>query len=101
MEARTTKRIRYIFNKEELYHAFAYRDEYSICRSQSTPMTAIYDFLFAGQYDDAKHITTKADAYDLIRGKKYGYIDWSTCCIAVINRKDKVLVVSDKYLRYY
>lgn len=30
METRTTKRIRHIFNKEELYHAFAYRDEYSI-----------------------------------------------------------------------
>lgn len=98
METKTTKRIRHIFNAEELYHTFVYRDEYSICRSHSTPMTAIYDFLFAGQHDDVKHITTKADAYDLIRGKRYGYIDWSTCCIAVINRKDKVLVVSDKYL---
>ena len=100
METKTTKRIRHIFNAEELYHAFAYRDEYSICRSHATPMTAIYDFLFAGQHDDVKHITTRADAYDLIRGKRYGYIDWSTCCIAVINRKDKVLVVSDKYLIY-
>ena len=100
METKTTKRIRHIFNAEELYHAFVYRDEYSICRSNSTPMTAIYDFLFAGQHDCVKHIETKADAYDLIRGKRYGYIDWSTCCIAVINRKDKVLVVSDKYLRY-
>lgn len=101
METKTTKRIRHIFNAEELYHAFAYRDEYSICRSHSTPMTAIYDFLFAGQYDCVKNITTKADAYDLIKGKRYGYIDWSACCIAVINRKDKVLVVSDKYLRYH
>lgn len=100
METKTTKRIRHIFNAEELYHAFVYRDEYSICRSHATPMTAIYDFLFAGQYDCVKNITTKADAYDLIRCKKYGYIYWSTCCIAVINRKDKVLVVSDKYLRY-
>jgi len=100
METKTTKRIRHIFNAEELYHAFVYRDEYSICRSHSTPMTAIYDFLFAGQYDCVKNINTKSDAYDLIRGKRYGYIDWSTCCIAVINRKDKVLVVSDKYLRY-
>lgn len=100
METKTTKRIRHIFNAEELYHAFVYRDEYSICRSHTTPMTAIYDFLFAGQHDNVKHITTKADAYDLIRGKKYGYIDWSACCIAVINRKDKVLVVSDKYLNY-
>ena len=100
METKTNKRIRHIFNAEELYHAFVYRDEYSICRSNTTPMTAIYDFLFAGQYDDVKQITTKADAYDLIRGKRYGYINWSTCCIAVINRKDKVLVISDKYLRY-
>lgn len=100
METKTTKRIRHIFNAEELYHAFVYRDEYSICRSQSTPMTAIYDFLFAGQHDDVKHIMTRADAYDLIRGKRYGYIDWSTCCIAVINRKDKVLVISDKYLSH-
>ena len=100
METKTTKRIRHIFNAEELYHAFAYRDEYSICRSRSTPMTAIYDFLFTGQYDCVKNINTKSDAYDLIKGKRYGYIDWSTCCIAVINRKDKVLVVSDKYLRY-
>lgn len=100
METKTTKRIRHIFNAEELYHAFVYRDEYSICRSHATPMTAIYDFLFAGQYDCVKNITTKADAYDLIKGKRYGYIDWSTCCIAVINRKDKVLVVSDKYLTY-
>lgn len=100
METKTTKRIRHIFNAEELYHAFAYRDEYSICRSHATPMTAIYDFLFAGQHDDVKHITTRADAYDLIKGKRYCYIDWSTCCIAVINRKDKVLVVSDKYLGY-
>ena len=100
METKTTKRIRHIFNAEELYHAFVYRNEYSICRSHATPMTAIYDFLFAGQYDCVKNITTKADAYDLIKGKRYGYIDWSTCCIAVINRKDKVLVVSDKYLRY-
>ena len=100
METKTTKRIRHIFNAEELYHAFAYRDEYSICRSHATPMTAIYDFLFAGQHDDVKHIKTRADAYDLIRGKRYGYIDWSTCCIAVINRKDKVLVVSDKYLKH-
>lgn len=100
METKTTKRIRHIFNAEELYHAFVYRDEYSICRSHATPMTAICDFLFAGQYDCVKNITTKADAYDLIRGKRYGYIDWSTCCIAVINRKDKVLVVSDKYLDY-
>lgn len=100
METKTTKRIRHIFNAEELYHAFVYRDEYSICRSHATPMTAIYDFLFAGQHDDVKHITTKADAYDLIRGKRYDYIDWSTCCIAVINRKDKVLVVSDRYLGY-
>ena len=45
METKTTKRIRHIFNAEELYHAFVYRDEYSICRSHSTPMTAIYDFL--------------------------------------------------------
>lgn len=100
METKTTKRIRHIFNKEELYHAFAYRDEYSICRSQATPMTAIYDFLFAGQHDAVKHITSKSEAYDLIKGKTYGYINWSDCCIAVINRKDKVLVVSDKYLRY-
>lgn len=100
METKTTKRIRHIFNAEELYHAFVYRDEYSICRSHSTPMTAIYDFLFAGQHDEVKHITTKADAYDLIKGKRYGYIDWSACCIAVINRKDKVLVISDKYLSY-
>ena len=100
METKTTKRIRHIFNAEELCHAFVYRDEYSICRSHSTPMTAIYDFLFAGQHDQVKDIETKADAYDLIRGKRYGYIDWSTCCIAVINRKDKVLVVSDRYLRY-
>ena len=100
METKTTKRIRHIFNAEELYHAFVYRDEYSICRSHSTPMTAIYDFLFAGQHDQVKHIETKADAYDLIKGKRYGYIDWSTCCIAVINRKDKVLVISDKYLSY-
>lgn len=100
METKTTKRIRHIFNAEELYHAFAYRNEYSICRSHSTPMTAIYDFLFAGQHDQVKNITTRADAYDLIKGKKYNYIDWSVCCIAVINRKDKVLVVSDKYLNY-
>ena len=100
METKTTKRIRHIFNAEELYHAFVYRDEYSICRSHATPMTAIYDFLFAGQYDCVKNINTKSDAYDLIRGKRYGYIDWSTYCIAVINRKDKVLVVSDKYLTY-
>lgn len=100
METKTTKRIRHIFNAEELYHAFVYRDEYSICRSHDTPMTAIYDFLFAGQYDCVKNITTKADSYDLIKGKRYGYIDWSTRCIAVINRKDKVLVVSDRYLRY-
>lgn len=100
METKTTKRIRHIFNAEELYHAFAYRDEYSICRSHSTPMTAIYDFLFTGQYDCVKNINTKSDAYDLIRGRRYGYIDWSTCCIAVINRKDKVLVISDKYLGY-
>ena len=100
METKTTKRIRHIFNAEELYHTFVYRDEYSICRSHTTPMTAIYDFLFAGQHDQVKNITTKADAYDLIKGKRYGYINWSTCCIAVINRKDKVLVVSDKYLRY-
>lgn len=101
METKTTKRIRHIFNAEELYHAFVYRDEYSICRSHSTPMTAIYDFLFAGQHDDVKHIKTRADIYDLIRGKRYSNFDWSTCCIAVINRKDKVLVVSDKYLRHY
>ena len=100
METKTTKRIRHIFNAEELYHTFVYRDEYSICKSHSTPMTAIYDFLFAGQHDQVKNITAKADAYDLIKGKRYGYIDWSTCCIAVINRKDKVLVVSDKYLKY-
>lgn len=100
METKTNKRIRHIFNAEELYHAFVYRDEYSICRSHATPMTAIYDFLFAGQYDCVENITTKADAYDLIKGKRYGYIDWSTCCIAVINRKDKVLVVSDEYLSY-
>lgn len=100
MEARTTKRIRHIFNKEELYHAFAYRDEYSICRSQSTPMTAIYDFLFAGQHDEVKHIENKSDAYNLIKGKLYGYFDWSKYCIAVINRKDKVLVVSDEYLSH-
>ena len=100
METKTTKRIRHIFNAEELYHAFVYRDEYSICRSHATPMTAIYDFLFAGQHDDIKHIKTRADAYDLIRGKKYDYFDWSICCIAVINRKDKVLVVSDRYLKY-
>ena len=100
METKTTKRIRHIFNAEELYHAFAYRDEYSICRSHSTPMTAIYDFLFAGQYNCVKNINTRADAYDLIRGKRYGYIDWSACCIAVINRKDKILVVSDKYISY-
>lgn len=100
METKTIKRIRHIFNAEELYHAFVYRDEYSICRSNATPMTAIYDFLFAGQYDCVKNITTKADAYDLIKGKRYGYIDWSACCIAVINRKDKILVVSDRYLRY-
>ena len=100
METKTTKRIRHIFNAEELYHAFVYRDEYSICRSNATPMTAIYDFLFAGQHDQVKNITTRADAYDLIKGKRYGYIDWSTCCIAVINRKDKVLVISDKYLSY-
>lgn len=100
METKTTKRIRHIFNAEELYHTFAYRDEYSICRSHSTPMTAIYDFLFAGQYDCVKNINTRADAYDLIRGKRYGYIDWSSCCIAVINRKDKVLVISDKHLGY-
>lgn len=101
METKTTKRIRHIFNKEELYHTFVYRDEYSICRSQSTPMTAIYDFLFAGQHDEVKHIENKSDAYNLIKGKLYGYFDWSKYCIAVINRKDKVLVVSDKYLRYY
>lgn len=100
METKTTKRIRHIFNAEELYHAFVYRDEYSICRSHDTPMTAIYDFLFAGQHDCVKNINTKSDAYDLIRGKRYGYIDWSACCIAIINRKDKVLVVSDRYLRY-
>lgn len=100
METKTTKRIRHIFKAEELYHTFVYRDEYSICRSHATPMTAIYDFLFAGQYNCVKNITTKADAYDLIKGKRYGYIDWSTFCIAVINRKDKVLVVSDKYLNY-
>ena len=100
METKITKHIRHIFNAEELYHAFAYRDEYSICRSHSTPMTAIYDFLFAGQYDCVKNINTRADAYDLIKGKRYGYIDWSACCIAVINRKDKVLVISDKYLKY-
>lgn len=100
METRTTKRIRHIFNKEELYHAFAYRDEYSICRSQSTPMTAIYDFLFAGQHDEVKHIEHKFDAYNLIRGKIYSYFDWSKHCIAVINRKDKVLVISDEYLSY-
>ena len=100
METKITKRIRHIFNAEELYHTFVYRNEYSICRSRSTPMTAIYDFLFAGQHDEVKHINTRADAYDLIRGKRYGYVDWSTCCIAVINRKDKILVVSDKYLRY-
>lgn len=98
METRTTKRIRHIFNKEELYHAFAYRDEYSICRGKSTPMTAIYDFLFAGQHDAVKHITSKSEACDLIRGKLYSYFDWSKYCIAVINRKDKVLVVSDEYL---
>lgn len=100
METRTTKRIRHIFNKEELYHTFVYRDEYSICRSQSTPMTAIYDFLFAGQHDEVKHIENKSDAYNLIRGKIYSYFDWSKYCIAVINRKDKVLVVSDKYLSH-
>ena len=100
METKTTKRIRHIFNAEELYHAFVYRDEYSICRSHYTPMTAIYDFLFAGQHDQVKNITTRADAYDLIKGKRYGYIDWSAYCIAVINRKDKVLVISDKYLSY-
>lgn len=100
METRTTKRIRHIFNKEELYHTFVYRDEYSICRSKSTPMTAIYDFLFAGQHDAVKHITSKSEAYDLIKGKTYGYINWSYCCIAVINRKDKVLVVSDEYLSH-
>lgn len=100
METRTTKRIRHIFNKEELYHAFAYRDEYSICRSKSTPMTAIYDFLFAGQHDAVKHITSKSEACDLIKGKIYGYINWSDSCIAVINRKDKVLVVSDEYLSH-
>lgn len=100
METKATKSIRHIFNAYELYHAFTYRDEYSICRSHATPMTAIYDFLFAGQYDCVKNITTKAYAYDLIKGKRYGYIDWSTRCIAVINRKDKVLVVSDRYLRY-
>lgn len=100
METKTTKRIRHIFNAEELYHAFVYRDEYSICRSNATPMTAIYDFLFAGQHDSVKNITTKTDAYDLIKGKIYGYVNWSTWCIAVINRKDKVLVVSDKYLCY-
>lgn len=98
METRTTKRIRHIFNKEELYHTFVYRDEYSICRSQSTPMTAIYDFLFAGQHDAVKHIKSKSEACDLVKGKTYGYINWSDCCIAVINRKDKVLVVSDEYL---
>ena len=100
METRTTKRIGHSFNKEELYHAFVYRDEYSICRSQSTPMTAIYDFLFAGQHDAVKHITSKSEAYNLIKGKTYGYINWSDCCIAVINRKDKVLVVSDEYLSH-
>lgn len=100
METRTTKRIRHIFNKEELYHAFVYRDEYSIYRSRSTPMTAIYDFLFAGQHDAVKHITSKSEAYNLIKGKTYGYINWSDCCIAVINRKDKVLVVSDEYLSH-
>lgn len=100
METRTTKRIRHIFNKEELYHTFVYRDEYSICRSQSTPMTAIYDFLFAGQHDVVKHITSKSKAYDLIKGKTYSYINWSDRCIAVINRKDKVLVVSDEYLSH-
>lgn len=100
METRTTKRIRHIFNKEELYHTFVYRDEYSICRSQSTPMTAIYDFLFAGQHDEVKHIENKSDAYNLIKGKLYGYFDWSKYCIAVINRKDKVLVVSDEYLSH-
>lgn len=100
METRTTKRIRHIFNKEEIYHTFVYRDEYSICRSQSTPMTAIYDFLFAGQHDAVKHITSKSEAYDLIKGKTYSYINWSDLCIAVINRKDKVLVVSDKYLSH-
>lgn len=100
MKTKITKRIRHIFNAEELYHAFAYRDEYSICRSHATPMTAIYDFLFAGQYDCVKHIKTRADAYDLIKGKRYDYFNWSTCCIAVINRKDKVLVVSDKYLKH-
>ena len=100
METKTTKRIRHIFNAEELYHAFVYRDEYSICRSHATPMTAIYDFLFSGQYNCVKNINTRADAYDLIKGKRYSYIDWSSSCIAVINRKDKVLVVSDKYLNY-
>ena len=100
METKTTKRIRHIFNAEELYHTFVYRDEYSICRSHATPMIAIYDFLFAGQHDQVKDIETRADDYDLIRGKRYGYINLSTCCIAVINRKDKVLVISDKYLRY-
>lgn len=100
METKTAKRIRHIFNAEELYHTFVYRDEYSICRSHATPMTAIYDFLFAGQYNCVKNINTRADAYDLIRGKRYSYIDWSSRCIAVINRKDKVLVVSDEYLSY-
>ena len=100
METKTNKRIRHIFNAEELYHAFAYRDEYSICRSHATPMTAIYDFLFAGQYDCVKNIKTRDDACDLLRLKRYNYINWITCCIAVINRKDKVLVVSDKYLSY-
>ena len=73
METKTTKRIRHIFNAEELYHSFVYRDEYSICRSHATPMTAIYDFLFAGQYDCVKNINTKSDAYDLIRSKRYSY----------------------------
>lgn len=100
METKTTKRIRHIFNAEELYHAFVYRDEYSICRSHATPMTAIYDFLFAGQHDDVKNIKTREDACDLLRNRRYNYIDWSACCIAVINRKDKVLVISDKYLSY-
>lgn len=100
MEQRTTKRIRHIFNKEELYHTFIYRDEYSICRSQSTPMSAIYDFLFAGQHDEVIHIKSKSEAYDLVKGKTYNYINWSDLCIAVINRKDKVLVVSDEYLSH-